>query len=63
MTERRPTILAAWVSISAYARTHGVHRNTVAKWVKLGVLDFWKQGKIVRVKNQPPQPSDDRATP
>lgn len=45
---------ATWVSISEYARIHGLHRNTVAKWVKLAAVECWKKGKIVRVKNQPP---------
>jgi len=46
---------ATWVSISAYARIHGLHRNTVAKWVKLEAVEYWRKGKVVRVKNEPPQ--------
>lgn len=44
----------AWVSISAYARLYGVHRNTAAKMVKEGTLKVWRAGKTVRIRNVPP---------
>lgn len=45
---------SAWVSISDYARTYGIHRNTAAKWVKLGAVECYRKGHTIRVKNQPP---------
>lgn len=51
---RRSSDQAQWLSISAYARLYGVHRNTAAKWVKLHAVEFYRKGKAVRIRNVPP---------
>lgn len=45
---------AVWLSISAYARQYGVHRNTVAKWLESDALITYRFGRVVRVRNVPP---------
>lgn len=45
---------AEWVSVSDYARTHSVSRNTVRKWMRARLLEFYKVDVIVRIKNVPP---------
>ena len=43
-----------WVSISRYGEIHGVHRKTVYKWLDSGLLETYRVGRCIRVKNQPP---------
>lgn len=45
---------APWLSISAFARRYGVDRGTVHKWLNQKLLDHYRVGLIVRVKNIPP---------
>ena len=56
----RANVSAVWVSLSTYARIYGVHRNTVAKWVKLELLECYRLGHTVRVKHEPPKAPEAR---
>jgi excisionase family DNA binding protein len=53
-SSRAPVVL--WVSISGYARIYGVDRSTVYKWLEAGILDAYRVGRCIRLKNQPPHP-------
>lgn len=44
-----------WLSIQAYGRTFGVTAHTVYKWLEAGLLESYRVGRCVRIKNQPPQ--------
>ena len=50
-TGRRPE----WLSVTRYAQTYGVHRSTVYKWVTVGVVDIYRVGRLLRVRNEPPR--------
>lgn len=43
-----------WLSITAYARIYGVHRNTVQKWLSSHLLVCYRVGRVIRIKDQPP---------
>lgn len=43
-----------WVSIRTYAQQHETTRQTVYKWIEAGLIDTWRVGQVIRVKNQPP---------
>lgn len=43
-----------WLSASAYARRYGIHRSTVAKWLRSKILKVYQVGRIVRIRNIPP---------
>ena len=45
---------ALWVNISTYAVLYAVDRKTVYKWLAAGLLERWRVGMVVRIKNQPP---------
>jgi hypothetical protein len=45
---------ADWISLAAYARLYGVHRNTVHKWLEAGLLVTYRVGHVIRVKDAPP---------
>lgn len=55
---RRPT--PEWLSITQYADTYGVHRQTVRKWIDHSanggskILITFQIGTTVRIKNIPP---------
>ena len=44
-----------YLTISHYAHIHDVGRQTVFKWMRAGLLDWYREGKVIRVKNQPPK--------
>ena len=44
---------ASWLSITQYARAYGLDRSTVKKLLDVGLLDSYKVGRVIRVKNQP----------
>ena len=44
-----------WLSISAYARVWGIDRATVYKWLAAGLLDHYRVGRCIRVKDQQPR--------
>lgn len=44
-----------WVSISRYALIYGVSRRTVHKWLRAQLLETYRVGWLVRVRNQPPR--------
>lgn len=46
---------AEWVSITVYAKKHGVSRVTVYKWLSLKLLDTYQAGRVVRIFNKPPR--------
>lgn len=43
-----------WVSIRTYAQQHETSRKTVYKWMEAGLVDIFRVGRFIRVKNQPP---------
>lgn len=43
-----------WVTISSYADRFGVNRTTVYKWLGEGLLETYRVGALVRVRNVPP---------
>lgn len=45
---------AEWLSIQAYAECYGAHPNTVAKWVRSKILEVYRIGRMVRIRNIPP---------
>lgn len=51
---RRTDTSADWLSVSDYARRYGVDRGTVYKWLNAELLDVYKMGLIVRIRNRPP---------
>lgn len=50
----RDQVRREWLSVSAYARKYGVDRNTVYKWEALGLLELYRVGAVVRIKDQKP---------
>lgn len=50
-----PPAAAMWVSISAYARIYSVTRVTVYKWIDADLLQWYRVGAVVRIKNLPPK--------
>lgn len=49
-----PAVPRLWVSITTYARIHGVSRPTVYKWLDADLLEYFREGGVVRIKNLPP---------
>lgn len=45
---------AQWVSVTTYAETFSVSQDTVYKWMKAGLLDTMRVGRLIRVKPIPP---------
>jgi excisionase family DNA binding protein len=44
-----------WLSISAYARAYGIDRGTVYKWLEARVVISYRVGRLIRIKDEPPQ--------
>lgn len=44
----------AYLSIASYARTYGISRHTVYKWLDSGLLQTYRVDTLVRIKNLPP---------
>lgn len=48
----------SWLSVSEYARTYGVDRSTVYKFIDAGLLDYYRVQApgllVVRIRNLPP---------
>ena len=44
----------AWLSISDYAFHYGVSRKTVWKWLTSGLLETYRVGRCLRIKNMAP---------
>ena len=44
----------AWLSITAYAHHYGVSRKTVWKWLTSGLLETYRVGRCLRIKNMAP---------
>lgn len=54
-----------WLSIAKYARTYGIDRGTVRKWLDAHLLETYRQDNILRIRNLPvdqhhPRPAADR---
>jgi len=45
---------AEWLSVTAYARVHGVSRRTVQKWLRAAILKTYRVGTLIRIRNIPP---------
>ena len=45
---------AQWLSVTAYADVYGVTRATVYKWLRAHVLQTYALGRILRIRNLPP---------
>lgn len=45
---------ADWVTISAFARRYGIDRHTVYKWLDARILQTYAVGKLLRIRNLPP---------
>jgi hypothetical protein len=43
-----------WVRISEYAILYSTNRKTVYKWLEAGLLDQFRVGRCIRVRNVPP---------
>lgn len=48
---------ADWLSVTDYARVHGVSRRTVQKWLRANILLIYKVGTLIRIRNLPPNDS------
>jgi excisionase family DNA binding protein len=51
-----------WVTVSAFARKMGVDRGTVYKWLEAGILDTYRVGLLLRIRNIPPDEHHRRVT-
>jgi excisionase family DNA binding protein len=47
-----------WVSVTTYARIYGVDRATVYKWLREKLLDTYRVGRVLRVRNLEPDRHD-----
>jgi len=45
---------SAYVSISTFARIYGIDRGTVYKWLRAHMLETYKLGKVLRIRNLAP---------
>lgn len=45
---------AGWLSISAFARKYGVHRHTVAKWLRERLLETYRAKSVIRIRDLKP---------
>jgi hypothetical protein len=45
---------ADWVSVSDYAARYGIDRSTVYKWLGEELLEIYRVGSLLRIKNLPP---------
>lgn len=43
-----------WLPTSRYAQAYGITRHTVYKWLRLGILTWYRIGQVTRIKNLPP---------
>lgn len=48
------TETTAWLCITDYAYAYNVDRSTVYKWLDAGLLETYRVGRVVRIKNKPP---------
>lgn len=51
---RRADTAPEWLSITDYAFRYGVDRSTVYKWLESNLLETYRVGTLVRIKNLPP---------
>jgi excisionase family DNA binding protein len=51
-----------YLSIAGYARTYGISRHTVYKWLEAGVLQTYRVDTLVRIKNVPPDEHQEKAS-
>jgi hypothetical protein len=43
-----------WISVTRFAARYGVDRGTVYKWLGMQLLDIYRVGSLVRIRNLPP---------
>lgn len=43
-----------WLTVTHYAERFDVDPRTVYKWMKAGLLETFRIGRLLRIKNQPP---------
>ncbi len=46
---------APWVSIALYAEHQAADPKTVHKWLEAGLLESYRVGRFIRVRDQPPR--------
>jgi excisionase family DNA binding protein len=46
--------VADWLSISDFAVRYGIDRSTVYKWLGEALLETYRVGSLLRIKNLPP---------
>jgi hypothetical protein len=52
---RRATdVQPEWISVGVFARLYGVDRRTVRKWLACELLDIYRVGALIRIRNLPP---------
>lgn len=42
-----------WLSVTEYAASYGIDRSTVYKWLAAQLLETYREGTILRIKNLP----------
>lgn len=45
-----------WISVRGYAERYSLDLRTVRKWFALGYLQGFRCGRVIRVRNRPPDP-------
>lgn len=58
MSRRRGRVIDRspdWLTVTAYARIYGVSRGVVYKWLRADLLEIFRVGALLRVRNQPPK--------
>lgn len=46
-----------WVSVPVYAQHYNADEKTVHKWLEAGLLESFRVGRFIRVRDQPPRPA------
>lgn len=53
-SDRALRVAREWLSRAAYAEKYGVSLRTVWKWLDVGALETYRVGKILRIRDLPP---------
>jgi excisionase family DNA binding protein len=51
-----------WLCVTDYACVYNVDRSTVYKWLDAGLLETYRVGRVVRIKNKPPSATSSLST-
>lgn len=63
-----PVLAAEWVPVTKYATHHSVNRKTVGKWMRAGLVEYYRavvpgcRKPVIRVRNMPPRSSSEEKT-